>query len=286
MSEYQYYEFVAVDKPLDARQMAELRELSTRADISSRRFVNEYHWGDFKGNPRKIIEKYFDGFVYYANWGTHWHMLRLPRRGLDLKVVKPYCGGNVFSAWAKGQHIVVSFLSEDEDGDWEGEDEHWLTDLIPLRDHLLQGDLRPLYLGWLAAAQAGELNDDADEPTVPPGLQKLTPALSALADFLRIDGELLAAATKASRRGTPAKPTQPELKAWITRLPAADKNAALLRLLDGEESHVGTELKRRFQHDWKAGQPGEARAPTPRRTVGELREAAKQRQSRRSRSDA
>lgn len=33
MSEYRYYEFLAMDRPLDERQMAELRRVSTRADI-------------------------------------------------------------------------------------------------------------------------------------------------------------------------------------------------------------------------------------------------------------
>jgi len=39
MAEYQYYEFLAIDRPLDARQLAELRALSTRARISPSRFV-------------------------------------------------------------------------------------------------------------------------------------------------------------------------------------------------------------------------------------------------------
>ncbi|MHB8246982.1 MAG: hypothetical protein ACYDGN_16870, partial [Acidimicrobiales bacterium] len=52
MSEYQYYEFLAIDRPLDARQQGELRALSTRARITSTRLVNTYHWGDFKGDPR------------------------------------------------------------------------------------------------------------------------------------------------------------------------------------------------------------------------------------------
>src|SRR5687767_6698097 len=44
MSEYQYYEFRAVDAPLTAKQMRELRAISTRAEITPTRFTNEYHW--------------------------------------------------------------------------------------------------------------------------------------------------------------------------------------------------------------------------------------------------
>jgi hypothetical protein len=34
MSEYQYYEFRAIDRPLTAREMAELRSYSTRANYA------------------------------------------------------------------------------------------------------------------------------------------------------------------------------------------------------------------------------------------------------------
>lgn len=50
MSEYQYYEFLALDRPLTAEQRAELRSISTRAEITATRFTNEYHWGDLKGD--------------------------------------------------------------------------------------------------------------------------------------------------------------------------------------------------------------------------------------------
>ncbi|WP_228566443.1 hypothetical protein [Nocardia sp. SYP-A9097] len=64
MSEYQYYEFVAVDRPLDDRQLAQVRELSTRARITATRFVNEYHWGNFRGDPARMIERYYDAHLY------------------------------------------------------------------------------------------------------------------------------------------------------------------------------------------------------------------------------
>jgi hypothetical protein len=79
MSEYQYYEFLALDRPLTEKQRAELRSISTRAEITATRFVNEYQWGDLKGDPRAMVERYFDAFLYLANWGTRRLMFRLPR---------------------------------------------------------------------------------------------------------------------------------------------------------------------------------------------------------------
>ncbi|RPJ59039.1 MAG: hypothetical protein EHM23_15470 [Acidobacteria bacterium] len=78
MSEYQYYEFQAIDRPLTSREMEELRRYSTRAEITPTRFRNEYNWGDFKGNSQEWIKKYFDAFLYFANWGTRILRLKIP----------------------------------------------------------------------------------------------------------------------------------------------------------------------------------------------------------------
>jgi len=67
MSEYQYYDFLAVDRPLTSEEMARLRALSTRATITPARFTNFYTWGDFKGDPLAMVKQYFDAFVYVAN---------------------------------------------------------------------------------------------------------------------------------------------------------------------------------------------------------------------------
>lgn len=79
MSEYQYYEFLAIDRPLTEAQTQELRACSSGADITRTSFTNVYNFGNFKGNPDRWIEKYFDAFVYTTNWGANRLMLRLPR---------------------------------------------------------------------------------------------------------------------------------------------------------------------------------------------------------------
>jgi hypothetical protein len=66
MSEYQYYEFAAIDRPLTATEMAQLRKVSTRAQISTSSFVNHYEWGDLKADPADWMRRYFDAFVYSA----------------------------------------------------------------------------------------------------------------------------------------------------------------------------------------------------------------------------
>ena len=51
MSEYQYYEFLAVDRPLTGKEIEALRDISTRAIITPASFTNEYQWGDLKADP-------------------------------------------------------------------------------------------------------------------------------------------------------------------------------------------------------------------------------------------
>ena len=138
MSEYQYYEFQAVDRPLTKKQMSELRAYSSRAQITPSSFVNVYHWGNFKGNPDKWIEKYFDAFLYLANWGSRWFMLRLPNKLLDQQVVASYCAGESFWYRQKADNVILSFHSEDEDYEW-AEGEGWLASLVPTRTDLMRG---------------------------------------------------------------------------------------------------------------------------------------------------
>src|SRR3546814_11379839 len=80
MSEYQYYEFQAIDRPLDRAAQEALRSISSRARISATSFTNHYEWGDLKGDPCKLMEQWFDIHLYHPNWGTRRMMMRLPER--------------------------------------------------------------------------------------------------------------------------------------------------------------------------------------------------------------
>lgn len=51
MSEYQYYEFLAIDRPLTPKEREHLRAVSSRAQITPVSFVNAYNWGSLKAEP-------------------------------------------------------------------------------------------------------------------------------------------------------------------------------------------------------------------------------------------
>jgi hypothetical protein len=276
MSEYQYYEFRAIDRPLTAREMAQLRALSTRAEITSNSFINEYHYGDFKGDPRKLMEKYFDAFLYMANWGTHWLMLRLPAGLLDLEAAKPYGAGEGLDIQRKGEYVILDFQSENEEGEGWLEVDDELDRLLPIRAELMAGDLRALYLGWLAMALSGELGEDDLEPPAPPGLRKLSRPLKALAEFLRIDSGLLATAAEFDSGSPPSGPARAELAAWLTALTARERDQILLDLVEDETPLARAEVLRRFREVWAKSRPPSTAATPPRRTVGQLLRAGEE----------
>lgn len=279
MSEYQYYEFLAIDRPLDADEQAAIRSLSTRARITSTSFVNEYHWGDFKGDPRRLMERYYDAHLYVANWGTHRVMFRLPCDLLDPDVVEDYCIEDPVRAWVSGEFIVLDLSSEDEAGefDFDYDPQALLSVLVGIRAELAAGDLRPLYLAWLAAYGRWERDEDAFdrdadddlEPPVPPGLSTLTAAQRALADFLRLDDDLLTIAARTSPPLEETTDNPDDLAAWVTHLPVAEKNRLLARVARGEAGRVRMELLHRFRGDTIPPVPISAR-----RTVADLLDSA------------
>ena len=107
MSEYQYYGFQAIDRPLSEDDMQWLRGLSTRAQITTTSFVNVYHWGDFRGDPIKLMERCFDVFVYVANWGCRRFMLRLPRASFDAARAEQYRAGDCVSLRQKKDCVLL-----------------------------------------------------------------------------------------------------------------------------------------------------------------------------------
>ena len=279
MSEYQYYDFKAIDRALTKTEMAALRAISTRAVISTTSFTNHYEWGDLKADPLKLLERYFDAFVYVANWGTREFHLRLPQELVDFKHLKSILPGKSTRVRSAGQFVVVSFESEVEsDDDWD-DGTGWMGSLVSLRSDLLRGDLCCLYLGWLMFAQDDELPGDALEPPVPAGLRELSAPLDSLIEFLGIDENLVEVAGSAS---APLKegPSRKVLATWVRGLPANEKDDLLIDLLSGSSERCRLELLQRFQRE---NDVAASHGAIDRRTVKALLTAAQLRADERTR---
>jgi hypothetical protein len=244
--------------------------------------TNHYEWGSFKGDPSAWMEKYFDAFFYFANWRTYELMFRLPRRLLDLATAKQYCRGETTVVRAKGDFIILGFLVDDEVyGDGSDDGSGWLSSLVPLRAHIVNGDLRMLYLAWLRSVQGGEVDDKAPEPPVPPGLGTLTAPLKAFGEFLHLDQDLLAAAAAGSPPQAEAA-SDADVAEWVTALPQAEKTAWLLRLAAGQEAHLRVELLKMFRASRAQADVASAKP----RSVAILLEAAEQHAVERRRREA
>jgi hypothetical protein len=245
VSEYQYYDFRAIDRALTKAEMAELRSVSTRAVITSTSFLNHYEWGDLKADPLKLLGKYFDVFLYVANWGTREVYLRLPQELVDYKAFRAMLPGEAAQVRKSGNSVIVAFENQFEGDDWD-DGTGWMGSLMSLRSELLRGDIRCLYLGWLLCAQNEEFAEDELEPAAPPGLGELSAPLHSLIEFLGIDENLVEIAATVSA-ALDAGPDREELATWIQSLPEEEKNNLLVAAVSGPGERWKNGLLRRFK---------------------------------------
>jgi hypothetical protein len=265
MSEYQYFEFQAIDRPLTEDDRQALRALSSRARITATSFINTYEWGDFKGDPVKLMQTWFDLHLYVANWGSRRLMLRFPKRLIDTASLGAFLAECDWVTIRQAGANVIIDISPDEDdrdgGDFD-DGSGWLAALAPLRADVLGGDLRLFYLLWLVAVQDGAYDDDITEPM--PGLGPMTGSLEAFVNFFGLDTDLVAAA--AERRADWADGSQEAARRAIANMSDTEKTQALLRFLDGDP-HVAADLRAAARAS-RADHP--AAAASGHRTVGEV----------------
>ncbi|MEM7110847.1 MAG: hypothetical protein AAF614_00335 [Chloroflexota bacterium] len=243
MSEYQYYEFQAIDRPLTPAEQTAVSNLSSRVDPHPRRAIFTYSYSDFRGDPKKILAKYYDAMFYIANWGTVQLLFRFPKTLIDTKQFEPYYVEDRVMYETVGDYIVLDLLLHQEESFYEWiEGEGTLDSLLVLRDDILKQDYRVLYLGWLCAINSWEVDEEAIEPPVPPGLRKLTPALRRFADLFGVDEALLniAAQNSAMPKGISRK----KLAQKIVALPRETCDEWLLRLAKGDEAQLANAFQR------------------------------------------
>jgi hypothetical protein len=269
MSEYQYYEFQAIDRPLNQADRQALRALSTRAQITTTSFTNSYEWGDFKGDPARLMENWFDLHLYLANWGSRRLMIRFPKRLVKLSLLDAFLGEvDCAKVRVAGENVIVNITRDElEFEDWD-DGSGSLAAMASLRADVLAGDLRLFYLLWLTAVEDNVFEDDEPEPM--PGIGPLTGALQAFADFFAIDPDIVNAAAELPAAEIPSAVPSSAARAIIEALGESEKTAMLSRLYDGDP-YVAAELRARV----RKGLATAIAPPLNARTVGELRARAR-----------
>jgi len=265
MSEYQYYEFRAIDRPLDRAAQAALRSISSRARITATSFTNHYEWGDLKGDPCKFMERWFDLHLYLANWGTRRLMIRVPKGFVNQADIDPFLREiDWVEVWTSGDNLIIDIHHHEDGGydDWD-DGSGRLAALAPLRTDLLSGDLRLFYLLWLTAVRDEFVPDDEIEPL--PGIGPLTGALQCFAEFFGIDPDLVEAAAELA--ADDASMSRDDLRKALAVIPEREKAELLLRVVE-DDTRVAAELRRGVRKK----NPG----PAIRRTAGTLRMRARE----------
>jgi hypothetical protein len=240
MSEYQIYEFQAVDRPLTNLEREEIRRLSSRVNPTSHQAMFTYSYGGFRGNPLDTLVTYFDAMYYVANFGVQELAFRLPKSLLDREATKAYLYEGCIELTPKDQWYILDISYSMETGFGWLEEESRLPDFIDLRQEILQGDYRGLYLAWLRLVTLKfndidcdvEFDEEALEPPVPPGLQTLSPAQAAFVQTFEIDPAILAAAQQAS--GPLSNTPEIDWSGAIAQLSSQEQQTFLRRLAEGE----------------------------------------------------
>lgn len=245
VSDYQYFEFQAMDLPLGEADREQLRALSPTARITASSFADDYQWEDFKGNPRSLMARWFDLHIHLSSWGTRRLMIRLPQRLVDRSRLDRFLHGvQIADVWTARDNLVVDVRDDGEEGNLLHLENcaTVLPALAPLRVDLAAGDWRAFYLLWLLAAERGWLRDEAIEPL--PGIGTLNGSLETMVGLFNIDPDLVRAAMEKPDASTDRIVVEARRRV-VSAIPEGEKSALLCRLLD-DEPHVTAEVRNRL----------------------------------------
>jgi hypothetical protein len=204
------YEFLAVDRPLDAKARAAVVRLSRRARPTSRRVSFVYHAEgyDLPGGWEPLMARYYDVMHSESyDWWTLVVAFDTDDKQFLAKLKKyVFTGSDDLGVSVSGRagRIVVTIscrLSADAqsepDDSWEdepdeeegdGDDRSLVTDdgllglLVKVRACLMKGDFQPLYAVWSAYGSADD-EDAAEDVPAPPKPRKTKAGAAVAAEL-------------------------------------------------------------------------------------------------------
>jgi hypothetical protein len=223
-----------------------------------------------------MLRRGYDMHLHYANFGMRKLMFRLPaglpwnEKSFDAFRVEY---GIEWKADQKGHGGILVIEPEAEEGYeveyYKFDGDELIPHLARVRELLIGGDLRPLYLAWLACSG----DPDAVEPPVPAGFGELPPELVALAEFYELHEDLIRAAADRSPPAPNSEDRQHQLETWVDAQSEDDLRDIVCRMLAEGSSGVHAETLARIR-DESATIEWPTEEPT--RTLGELLKVAGQ----------
>jgi hypothetical protein len=142
---------------------------------------------------------------------------------------------------SKGQAGILTLHPFHEPGELEEvwEFEKYVDSAIYLRERLISGDLRPLYVLWLCGAY-DDYNDPAEviEPPVPHGIDEMVTHVADLMSFYGLDPLLLISAGE-NVEAAPSRSSKDDcLSQWLSSLSNKQAKELLRDLLSGDTPSV------------------------------------------------
>ena len=252
MSGFEMHRFRTIDRDFTPTERKEIDSWSSRFSPTSNSATFIYHYGSFKKNVNQVFPKYFDAMLYVDSWGTKQVMFRFPQnlvKWTDLTMFTNIYGETYLDFRKAGDYIIMDLCWHNEEGgEWIEEEDYILDPLLPLREEILNGDYRSLYLGWLMVEEKKRVNWEEDEyeeeddkeddlPPVPANLKRQNATHQYLMQIFEMDTMLVEAATIASPENLKQELDYPSL---ILQLSDEEKNSFLLQFLKRE---ARTEIK-------------------------------------------
>jgi hypothetical protein len=291
MSEYQAYYFARVDRPLSGNEIEAVDALSSHMEVSAHSAFVHYHYGNFKHEPLQVLKKWFDVFVYYANWGSQTVGFRFNKDAIDLERLIPYQVDDALIVETSEDDVFVlaEFYENYGDGgyyDLSEERGGFYAGYVSLYNTILRGDDRALFLLWLKATQQC---GDLDEPVpIPGGLNALEPELTELAEFIDLDSKLVEAAAQHNPAPSVKLSSAPQVEytKYLNRL-TKDQTTQYLEQLLTEDPHIARAelIKELRQYIPKPTKP-ENRAPLPSITYNQVQQLVDERHEAHLREEA
>jgi len=263
MGSFEMHRFRSIDRTLTTEEQKEINTWSSRFSPNSTGITYIYHYGSFKKDPNKIFHQYFDAMLYVSSYGTKQLMFRFPKDMVNFSELLRFEVGTKWEAHLKfdrkGDYIVMDlYWNEEEGGGWIEEEDYELDPLLPLREEILKGDYRALYMAWMMVMEkmggTGEEDDDYDEeddlcydedddvyeklgeessrkaPPIPPNMQQSTAAHKELIRVFEINKHLVSGVATVSPN---AAQNTIDYAALIQQLSNQEKEAFLLQLVKG-----------------------------------------------------
>ncbi|MFO0903662.1 MAG: hypothetical protein U0939_11715 [Pirellulales bacterium] len=265
MSEFQIVKFRAVDRPLNDKQLELMGKQSSRAKFTKWEFEVEYHYSSFRGDIDEMLRNGYDLFASNSNSGVVDIRMRLPL-GLPFaqSCWSQYVDGTnvIWNPDKRGQAgILVIAPSFEEVRNSSFDVDAVLDAAATLRDLLIKGDQRALYLVWLCGTSDAYL-DPAEtlEPPVPNGLGSLAKSIDSLLDYVDVDPLIVHAAADGIPDFEADKLQSEAVDLWLKSLGDASRTALLRRLLDEDPITLKAELLATMREsqrlpDWPVSPP-------------------------------